>query len=203
MPSLKSIGLISNDNQTSKLFESLQGDFLGLDYDNPSDYVKKYWEKYETVRNNGNDSLAGRLFEYILATVFIREGLLPLYYSVSVAFVPNVVYDLMLYRNDKVPICISAKTSLRERYKQSDLEAIALKYVHRKAKCYLLTVNETEAASVKNKINNGSVIGLDDVIVATGGNFDAFVNDLKQANYGLASSIEVLSSNYIILPESI
>jgi hypothetical protein len=49
------------------------------------------------------------------------------------------------------PICISAKTSLRERYKQADFEAIALKYVHRKALSFLVTLEENEAKSVKAK----------------------------------------------------
>ena len=43
----------------------------------------------------------------------------------------------------------------RERYKQADLEAIALKYVHRKALSYLVTLEANEAKSVKAKIKSG------------------------------------------------
>ena len=92
------------------------------------------------------------IFEYILATLFVREGILPLYLSAKVAFVPNVIYDLMLFTSERGPICLSAKTSLRERYKQADLESIALKYVHRKALSFLLTLEENEAKSVKKKL---------------------------------------------------
>lgn len=74
--------------------------------------------------------------------------------SAKVAFVPNVIYDLMFYTSERGPICISAKTSLRERYKQADLEAIALKYVHRKALSYLVTL-QTNEAKIRMKRNNG------------------------------------------------
>ena len=71
------------------------------------------------------------------------------------------------------------KTSLRERYKQADLESIALKYVHRKALSYLITLDEKEANGVKNKIVSGDVIGLDNVIVATNPEFDELILELK------------------------
>lgn len=80
--------------------------------------------------------------------------------NAKVAFVPNVIYDLMFYTSERGPICWSVKTSLRERYKQADLEAIALKYVHRKALSYLITLEENEAKSVKAKIKSGALLGL-------------------------------------------
>lgn len=105
---------------------------------------------------------------------------MPLYKNAKVAFVPNVVYDLMFYTSERGPICWSVKTSLRERYKQADLESIALKYVHRKALNFLITLDKTAAKSVKNKIKNGDVIGLDKVVVATDPEFDKLVEDLKK-----------------------
>jgi len=99
--------------------------------------------------------------------------------SAKVAFVPNVIFDIMFYTRECGPICWSIKTSLRERYKQADLESIALKYVHRKSLSYLITLNESEASSVKEKIRNGDVIGLNDVLVATSTEFDLLVSELK------------------------
>ena len=66
-----------------------------------------------------------------------------------------------------------------EKNKQADLEAIALKYVHRKALSYLITMEENESKNVKNKILTGDVIGLDDVILATSNEFDNLIDELK------------------------
>ncbi len=144
------------------------------------------------------------MFEYILASLCIRENILPIYMSAKVAFVPNVVYDLMFYSTERGPICWSVKTSLRERYKQADLESIALKYVHRKALSFLITLNETEAKSVKGKIKTGDVIGLDDVIVATKPEFDDFiVKELKTFKFEEPPTVKVIESNQVVTIERV
>jgi len=40
---------------------------------------------------------------------------------------------------------LTIKTSLRERYKQADLEGLALKQVYRKSKTYLITLSGQES----------------------------------------------------------
>ena len=121
--------------------------------------------------------------------------------SAKVAFVPNVIYDLMFYTTEHGPICWSVKTSLRERYKQADLESIALKYVHRKALSYLITLNENEAANVKRKIKTGDVIGLDNVIVATNPEFDELVEELKQLDFEEPPTVKVIESTQVVTIE--
>lgn len=203
MSALNKLGItVGIDKKSSLIFDSLFENFLEINYDLPSEYISIYWNKYSnsTERNN---NLNGKIFEYILATLFIRENLLPIYMSAKVAFVPNVVYDLMFYTQERGPVCISAKTSLRERYKQADLEAIALKYVHRKALSYLVTLEEREALSVKNKIKTGDVIGLDDVIVATSSDFDKLIVELKQFQFSEPPTVKVIQSNQIITKEKL
>jgi hypothetical protein len=63
-------------------------------YQKPSDYISTYWEAFQK-HPKGNNNLNGKIFEYILATLCVRENILPLYMSAKVAFVPNVIYDLM------------------------------------------------------------------------------------------------------------
>lgn len=123
--------------------------------------------------------------------------------SAKVAFVPNVIYDLMFYTAERGPICLSVKTSLRERYKQADLEAIALKYVHRKALSYLITLEEREALGVQNKIKSGDVIGLDEVIVATSPDFDHLINELKKYQFSDPPTVKVIESNQVITQEKV
>lgn len=200
---LKELGIVIGDNtKAGNLFEELFPDFMEVQYNKPSDYVKTFWIKYEEQPDR-NSSLNGKMFEYILASLCIREGILPLYMSAKVAFVPNVIYDLMFYSAERGPICWSVKTSLRERYKQADLESIALKYVHRKALSYLITLSEKEAIGVKIKIKSGDVIGLDDVIVATNPEFDVLVADLKLFKFEEPPTVKVIESNQMVTTEKV
>jgi hypothetical protein len=200
---LKELGIvIGSDTKAGGIFETYFSDFMDIEYDKPSEYVSNLWNKYET-NTESNASTNGKIFEYILATLFIREGILPLYMSAKVAFVPNVIYDLMFYTAENGPVCLSVKTSLRERYKQADLESIALKYVHRKALSYLITLSKKEALSLKSKIKSGDVIGLDDVIVATEPEFDHLVDRLKVFILEEPPTVKVIESNLVITEEKV
>jgi hypothetical protein len=199
---LKSLGIVmGEENIGSGIFEKLIPDFFSIKYQHPSDYVKHCWDLYERYPDK-NNNLNGKIFEYILATLCIREGIMPLYLSAKVAFVPNVLFDMLFYCKERGPICWSVKTSLRERYKQADLEAIALKYVHRKSLNYLITLSN-EANSVKDKIKSGDVIGLDDVIIATEPEFDEIVLNLKKYRFEQPPTVEVISSNQVVTPERV
>ena len=200
---LKELGIVIGDNtKAGNLFEKIFPDFIEVKYNEPSDYIKTFWIKYEEQPDR-NANLNGKMFEYILASLCIREGILPLYMSAKVAFVPNVIYDLMFYSAERGPICWSVKTSLRERYKQADLESIALKYVHRKALSYLITLSEKEAIGVKTKIKSGDVIGLDNVIVATNPEFDVLVADLKLFKFEEPPTVKVIESNQMVTIEKV
>lgn len=203
MGKLNQLGItVGQNNKADVVFDSLFPNFLEIKYNKPSEYISIYWDKYKN-HPEGNNNLNGKIFEYILATLFIRENILPLYLSAKVAFVPNVIYDLMFFTTERGPICISAKTSLRERYKQADLEAIALKYVHRKALSFLVTLEESEAKSVKAKIKSGDVIGLDDVIVATNDEFNDLIKKLKTFQLSEPPTVKVIESTQIVTKEKV
>jgi hypothetical protein len=175
---------------------------MNVSYSSPSEYVQIYWDAYSQL-SDINIHLDDKIFEYILATLCAREGIMPFYPKAKLSSGPNVTYDLMFYSAERGPICWSVKTSLRERYKQADLESIALKYVHRKALSYLITLEKNEARSVKTKIKTGDVIGLDDVIVATEPEFDVLVNELKAFKFEKPPTVEVISSNQIVTLEKV
>lgn len=203
MNKLNQLGItVGRDNKAEIVFDSLFPSFINVKYKDPSDYVRTYWDAFEKHPER-NNNLNGKIFEYILATLFVRENILPFYMSAKVAFVPNVIYDLMFYTAERGPICISAKTSLRERYKQADLEAIALKYVHRKALSYLVTLGENEAKSVKAKIKSGDIIGLDNVIVATSDEFNDLITELKTYQFSEPPTVKVIESSQIITREKV
>ena len=205
MNKLKKLGIAMGDsNKAASIFENYFPDFLTIDYNKPSDYIGQLWNRYLKIsEKERNSNQNGKIFEYLLATLLIREKILPLFLSAKVTFVPNVIYDLMLYTEDNIPWCISAKTSLRERYKQADLEAIALKYVHRRAKSYLVTLDIEAGKNVKTKIKSGDVIGLDDVVIANSPDFDELVYQMKSLSFKLPGKVDIITSNQIITKESI
>jgi hypothetical protein len=113
---LNELGITKKKNNKAELiFDSLHPSFLDIEYLKPIDYILKYWNEYKNHPER-NNNLNGKIFEYILATLCIREKILPIYLAAEVSFVPNVIYDLMFYTTERGPICWSVKTSLRERY---------------------------------------------------------------------------------------
>ncbi len=183
-----------SDSQMVKIFEGLfpGKTFLEIAYNTPNEYVQMYWNTFKQQYPDATVNLNGKIFEIIIYTLLYREGIRPFYTQAKVAFVPNIDFDAILY-NKNTPVSLSLKTSLRERYKQADLEAIALKYVHRKSISYLLTLNPDEANSVKEKINNGAVIGLDSVIDCNTDEINLLVENLKKMNFIESETIDVVS----------
>lgn len=193
-----------NDTQAATIFENLFPNFMEIPYERPSQYIAIYWKAYLSLREElvpnpqTRRGVNGKIFEYIIATLLIREKIFPIFLSAKVAFVPNINYDILLYSTDQGPICLSAKTSFRERYKQADLEAIALKYVHRKSKSYLLTLSESDANSVNIKQKLGDVIGLDKAIYSLSADFDDLIKEIKEYNLTESPTLQVVESTQII-----
>lgn len=195
---LKRLGIVKSKNKGYRIFtDHIAPDFLNNTMQ-PSEYVNYCWGKYLNIDVMRNNALNGKIFEIIIATLLIKENIVPLHLQAQVAFVPNVNFDAILYTNETGPIGLSLKTSLRERYKQADLEAIALKYVHRKAENYLLTMDINEANSVSDKIKNGDVLGLNKAILATSEEFDEFIEELKTKTFISPGSIEIIKASSTI-----
>ena len=190
---LRRLNLISGD-KISGIFDRLYPDILDDTFITPSDFIGRMWSRYE----DGEPSLNGKVFEGLLACLLYRMEVLPIYLQAKLAFVPNVDFDFVLYSKEFGPVVLSAKTSLRERYKQADLEGMMLRQVHRRSKCYLLTLNQSEAANVRRKISSGEVLGLDDVILATSEDFDGLVSELSGYTYVKPPKVDVISSSKII-----
>ena len=207
---LKKLNVVkANEGKASTIFEELFPSFLDLEYLTPAEYVRKYWNKYLEIRDvkipneQTKKGVNGKIFEYIISTLLIREEIFPIFINAKVAFVPNINYDILLYSEQNGPICLSAKTSFRERYKQADLEAMALKNVHRISRCFLLTLDDYDASSLSKKILKGDTFGLNDVIVATSDKFNDFIKELKEFNFSLSPSVSVIKSTQIITKENL
>ena len=198
---LKRLKIVKSKTNGYKVFtEHICPDFM-TNTMSASEYVNYCWNKYMEANVNRNNSLNGSVFELIISSLFVKESILPLYLQAKVAFVPNVNFDAVLYTAETGPIGISMKTSLRERYKQADLEAIALKYVHRKAENYLFTMDSDEANTLSAKIANGDLLGINKVILTTDATFDSFIDEMKSRSFIAPGKVDIISASTVITPE--
>lgn len=165
----------------------------------PSEFIKKYWEKYQQSFTS-NQNINGKVFEELIAVTLVREKIMPFYMQAKVAFIPYVNYDFIIYSNDIGPISLSIKTSLRERWKQADLEAVALKYIHRKSKAYVVTL-DTDAVR-RRRIDSSQSLGIDEFILADTSEYDDMLKAIKDHQLDLSPTVEVVSSNIIITPSN-
>lgn len=158
----------------------------------PSEFIRIYWEKYKATYGD-NRSINGKIFEKLIAMTLVRRNLLPFYMQAQVAFIPTVNYDFVIYTADIGPIVLSAKTSLRERYKQAVLEAIVLKNIHRKSESYLISLEEKEINSRKR--NMDGVMALNDIIYAGSDEYDKLLDSLATKSIIVAPTVKVVHSN--------
>ena len=196
---LTNLGLISGKNaqKTTLVFEQLYPDILEFDIGQSSIFMSQLWSRWKNYPMQSN-SLSGAVFETLIATLLYRHKIVPLYIQATLSFVPNVYFDFVAYTREYGPIILSAKTSLRERYKQADLEGMMLRQVHRKAKSFLITMNASEAKSVNAKIENGQVLGLDKVVVASEHGFDILIKELLELSYYKPEKIDIITSSRLI-----
>lgn len=152
-----------------------------------SEYERQSGSKFSDSSKNRNGQFLELLIQYILC----KNKILPFYKQAKVAFVPNVNFDVLLYTKEIGSIALSIKTSLRERYKQADLEAIALKQVHRRSKTFLLTLSD-EYSSINKKIEKGDIAGLEKSINCRNSDFDLFIKELKKYTFIEAGSVDIV-----------
>ena len=131
----------------------------------------------------------GKVFEGLILDTLYQVGIHPAYYQATFRLIPHVVYDILLY-HPKNPVILSCKTSLRERWKQADLEGLALKQVYRAARSYLLTLS-SEGHRVQRIVESSDALGLDGclVIASSGDGFDRLLHDLRTISFVEANPI--------------
>lgn len=170
-----------------------------VSYKTPCQFVKDLYAEYERRRDENNAGINGRVFEYAVCETLACENITPFYYQAKFQLVPNAEFDIVLY-NDTKPVVLTLKVSLRERYKQSDLEGLALRHVYRGAKSFLITLSENEAPLVKSKISKGDISGLDDCMLANTKEFDDLIKYLSGRKFQKAEYVMPISGRIYAPP---
>ena len=168
----------SKSSLSAQLLLSIQPNLESIDIEQPSKYIDFIWQKAEHDERLTRD-VRGKFFELVIASCLIKNNILPFFWQAQLEFVPLANFDLVVYTEERGPIVLSLKTSIRERYKQAEFEAQAMKDVHRRAKNFLVTMEKDEAVTLQAKIDTGVLSGIDGVIVATEKSFDEQIQSLK------------------------
>ena len=157
-----------------------------MQYKCPYQFVLEGYRTYESVHHS-NPAINGRIFECLICETLANEGIVPFYYQARFEQVPNAKFDIVCY-NPRRPVVLSAKTSLRERYKQADLEGLVLRQVYRNAESHLLTLDDT-GLNVQEKIEEGDVVGLTSCILADSPEYNGLIEGLQQYTFIEAQEI--------------
>lgn len=168
----------SRSSFSAQLLLSIQPSLESIEIHQPSKYVEFIWSKAEKDDRLTRD-VRGKFFELVIASCLIKNEILPFFWQAQLEFVPLANFDLVVYTEERGPVVLSLKTSIRERYKQAEFEAQAMKDVHRRAKNFLVTMEKDEAVSLQSKIDSGVLSGIDGVVVANEKSFDELIELLK------------------------
>jgi hypothetical protein len=124
-------------------------------------------------------SMGGSWLEWATLVALKEKKFLPAYWQAEFAKVPDNFNDVLLWSKEHGPVIISCKTSLRERYKQADLEALALRQYFSDAKFFLLTLDEDKkhVARTRKKIVDKELLALQAIYDKT--NADELFDFLK------------------------
>lgn len=171
-------GLV-NPKSSAKLIETILKIQPTLDhfpYKSPSLYNDKIWKILDTeIRDN---SSRGSAFEFLIAFTLLRENISPFYYQVEFSNIAWAEFDILIYTEEIGPIVFSCKTSLRERWKQAELEAQLLRRDFPNSRSFLITMDPSES-SVANKIKNGPKSGLEKVMRSNQPVFNRIIEEIK------------------------
>jgi hypothetical protein len=107
-------------------------------------------------------SMGGSWLEWATFVALKAKGLTPAYWQAEFKSVPDNYNDVTLWSKEFGPVIISCKTSLRERYKQADLEAVALRQHYPTGKFFLLTLDadKKHLARTRKKIVDKDLLAL-------------------------------------------
>ena len=166
-------------------------------YGSPSDFMGQV-----AARLSSSASSRGRFFELALCEVLKQEGVTPFYYQVR--FTPRSIidFDVLLYQSPNRPVSFSLKTSLRERWKQSYLEAVILKGVYPAARCYLVTLDSGEAKRMRERMEKEHMTELDACLVATSESFNELIAELREQTFEQIDAVRLFEGKKINGPVS-
>lgn len=187
------------ESKFQDLVQMLPSELLG------AELVESGYQHYLKNFGEGNRARNGRIFELLIVESLQRAKIGPVYFQTEFLFVPNVAFDILLY-HPEMPVVISCKTSLRERYKQAELEGFVLRQVYRQAQVLLITRNVQEGMSVQKKIEQKELVGINECIILNReclefpGNYNDMLENISDITFRIAEPVEPLLKVGYVFP---
>ncbi len=163
---VRTLGLYSRYGETAEIFDASVnvtgltngvGSFLKQTVDSCR---KRAAENGQSPSSIG--SAAGHWLEWAVIVALKEHKLTPIWWQAEFASVPKNYNDVLLWSKEYGPIVLSCKTSLRERYKQADLESVALRQHYPNARFFIVTIDadKRHVANIRKKIANKELLAL-------------------------------------------
>lgn len=140
-----------------------------LEFGDVESFIKRFWKQYERNKKelcgdkkHNYNNLNGKIFELLLLQILRHENIIPFFYQAKLSLINNTIFDFVYLNEKMVPIVLFLKTSLRERYKQAELEARLIKNIFPGAKCYIICLeNDDNITRYNDMIDSNDIIGID------------------------------------------
>jgi hypothetical protein len=125
---------------------------------------------------------AGAAMELVVSLSLVRHGVAPFARTVDSAQVPTHRIDFWMETVDGSPIVLSSNVKVKERWRNENLAAYALKIAFPSASWYLVTEDEADASRCRDRIAAGEVKFLDGAFSFRSKEFGVFVEQLQEIN---------------------
>ncbi len=197
----RDLGISKTYTQSARVFDEVVdlkdldqgvGHFLLNTINKCRDRAKEQGKSPQSIAGMG-----GNWLEYAVLIALKERKLTPAYWQAEFTAVPANFNDVMLFSKEHGPIILSCKTSLRERYKQADLEAVALRPQFPQGKFFLITLDEdkTHVARIRKKIVEKELLALQSLYDET--NMDELFALLKTMTL-IEPAVKVLKSAKVV-----
>ncbi|MDO8030277.1 hypothetical protein OC709_02025 ['Planchonia careya' phytoplasma] len=156
--------------------------------------LNQYFKKH-SINEQKQHVLRGKINELLILRYLKSQGINNLYPQVTLFFIPDLRFDLVLFTKTKRILGFSIKTCLREHYKQAMIEGQQLKKLDSRFRYYLLTNDTKEAERLNQKITQGKVPGIDEVINCFSPQTDLFIQNLLTQQFTIFTDINLIKKN--------
>lgn len=181
----------TNENENIRITKKLLSECNVPTTAAPSEFIEIHWKHYKT-KFKSNNALNGAIFENLITLALARAGISNIYTQTEITFVPSAIFDIFLYTTEG-SYALSIKTTLRERWKQADLEALAIKQVHKDCSCYVITLAKQEVGARRR--NDSTYAGINGFILADTSEFDDLVSELQEKTFTIAGDIPIVKKS--------
>lgn len=161
------------------IWNDIIDDITKIDIDPPSSFMKQGWKIYKD-KYKVDGAINGKIFERLIEFLLKKHKITPFYTQAELSFVDSAIYDFILYTEEDGPVSLSAKTTIRERWKQAEYESLVLKFVHNKSKSYLIMADVGEGEGLQRNKEKGFLSGIDSIYICFKPEFDELIENLKQ-----------------------